>query len=171
MNDTQSRIVAIIDAVNRVTGNVVAWLTLAMVLVTSLVVAMRYLFGFGVIWLQESVTFMHAVVFMLGAAYALQRDEHVRVDIFYRNMGNRRRALVDALGVLLFVFPLCGFILYESFDYVVASWSIREVSVNAGGLPYPFVPLVKSALLAMPIAVALQGMAMLLASLLRFRGA
>lgn len=171
MNDSQSRIVAIIDAVNRVTGNVVAWLTLAMVLVTSLVVAMRYLFGFGVIWLQESVTFMHAVVFMLGAAYTLQRDEHVRVDIFYRNMSDRRRALVDAFGVLLFVFPLCGFILYESFDYVVASWSVREVSVNAGGLPYPFVPLVKSALLAMPIAVALQGVAMLLASLLRFRSA
>lgn len=170
MTDPQPRIVTIIDAVNRVTGKAVAWLTLAMVLVTSLVVAMRYLFGFGFIWLQESVTFMHAVVFMLGAAYTLQRDEHVRVDIFYRNMSDRRRALVDVFGVLLFVFPLCGFILYESFDYVVASWSVREVSVNAGGLPYPFVPLVKSALLAMPIAVALQGVAMLLASLLRFRG-
>lgn len=170
MTDPQPRIVTIIDAVNRVTGKAVAWLTLAMVLVTSLVVAMRYLFGFGFIWLQESVTFMHAVVFMLGAAYTLQRDEHVRVDIFYRNMSDRRRALVDVFGVLLFVFPLCGFILYESFDYVVASWSVREVSLNAGGLPYPFVPLVKSALLAMPIAVALQGVAMLLASLLRFRG-
>ena len=169
MNDSQPRLVALIDAFNRVTGNAVAWLTLAMVLVTSLVVAMRYLFEFGVIWLQESVTWMHAVVFMLGAAYTLQRDEHVRVDIFYRSMSDKRRALVDALGVLLFVFPLCGFMLYESFDYVVASWSIREVSVNAGGLPYPFVPLVKSALLAMPVAVALQGLAMLLASLLRFR--
>jgi TRAP-type mannitol/chloroaromatic compound transport system permease small subunit len=171
LNDSQPRMVVLIDDFNRVTGNVVAWLTLAMVLVTSLVVAMRYLFGFGVIWLQESVTWMHAVVFMLGAAYTLQRDEHVRVDIFYRNMTDKRRALVDALGVLLFVFPLCGFMLYESFDYVVASWSIREVSVNAGGLPYPFVPLVKSALLAMPIAVALQGLAILITSLLRFRSA
>jgi TRAP-type mannitol/chloroaromatic compound transport system permease small subunit len=171
LNDSQPRMVVLIDDLNRVTGNVVAWLTLAMVLVTSLVVAMRYLFGFGVIWLQESVTWMHAVVFMLGAAYTLQRDEHVRVDIFYCNMTDKRRALVDALGVLLFVFPLCGFMLYESFDYVVASWSIREVSVNAGGLPYPFVPLVKSALLAMPIAVALQGLAILMTSLLRFRSA
>lgn len=169
MTDPQPRIVTIIDAFNRVTGNAVAWLTLAMVLVTSLVVAMRYLLEFGVIWLQESVTWMHGLVFMLGAAYTLQRDEHVRVDIFYRNMSEKRRALVDALGVLLFVFPLCGFMLYESFAYVVASWSIREVSVNAGGLPYPFVPLVKSALLAMPVAVALQGLAMLLASLVRIR--
>lgn len=169
MNDSRPRVAALIDAINRVTGNAVAWLTLAMVLVTSLVVAMRYLFGFGVIWLQESVTWMHAVVFMLGAASTLQRDEHVRVDVFYRNMSDKRRAFVDALGVLLFVLPFCGFMLYESFEYVAASWSIQEVSVNAGGLPYPFVPLVKSALLAMPIAVALQGLAMLLASLSRLR--
>lgn len=169
MNEPQPRVVAIIDTVNRVTGNVVAWLTLAMVLLTSLVVALRYLFEFGVIWLQESVTWMHAVAFMLGAAYTLQRDEHVRVDIFYREMSANRRALVDALGVLLFVFPLCGFILYESWGYVVASWSIGEVSVNAGGLPYPFVPLMKTALLVMPVAVALQGLSLLVASLLRLR--
>ncbi len=160
-----------IDALNRVTGNLVAWLTLAMVLVTSVIVAMRYLFEFGVIWLQESVTWMHAVVFMLGTAYTLQRDEHVRVDIFYRKMSDRRRGLVDALGVLLFVFPLCGYMLYESWGYVVASWSIGEISVNSGGLPYPFVPLIKTALLAMPIAVALQGLSLLISSLLRIRSA
>jgi TRAP-type mannitol/chloroaromatic compound transport system permease small subunit len=160
-----------IDTVNRVTGNIVAWLTLAMVLVTSLVVALRYVFEFGVIWLQESVTWMHAVAFMLGAAYTFQRDEHVRVDIFYRKMSTARRALVDALGVILFVLPLCGFILYESWGYVVTSWSIGEVSVNAGGLPYPFVPLMKTALLVMPAAVALQGVSLLVTSLHRLRSA
>jgi TRAP-type mannitol/chloroaromatic compound transport system permease small subunit len=160
-----------IDTVNRVTGNIVAWLTLAMVLVTSLVVALRYVFEFGVIWLQESVTWMHAVAFMLGAAYTFQRDEHVRVDIFYRKMSTARRALVDALGVILFVLPLCGFILYESWGYVVTSWSMGEVSVNAGGLPYPFVPLMKTALLVMPAAVALQGVSLLVTSLHRLRSA
>lgn len=158
-----------IDTVSRVTGNLVAWLTLAMVLVTSLVVALRYVFEFGVIWLQEAITWMHAVVFMLGAAYTLQRDEHVRVDIFYRKMSAARRALVDALGVILFVLPLCGFILYESWGYVLTSWSIGEGSVNAGGLPYPFVPLMKTALLVMPAAVALQGLSLLVASVLRLR--
>ena len=170
MNEPQPRAVTVIDALNRVTGNVVAWLTLAMVLVTSLSVAMRYMFEFGVIWLQESVTWMHAVVFMLGAAYTLQRDEHVRVDIFYRKMSPARRGLVDALGVILFVFPLCGYMLYESWGYVVASWSIREISVNSGGLPYPFVPLIKTALLIMPVAIALQGLSLLISSLLRMRG-
>lgn len=162
---------AVIDALNRVTGNVVAWLTLAMVLVTSVIVAMRYLFEFGVIWLQESVTWMHGVVFMLGAAYTLQREEHVRVDIFYRKMSARRRGLVDALGVILFVFPLCGYMLYESWGYVVVSWSIGEVSVNSGGLPYPLMPLIKTALLVMPVAIALQGLSLLVSSLLRMRSA
>ena len=171
MNEPQPRVVAMIETVSRVTGNIVAWLTLAMVLVTSLVVALRYVFEFGVIWLQESVTWMHAVAFMLGAAYTLQRDEHVRVDIFYREMSAARRALVDALGVLLFVLPLCGFILYQSWGYVVTSWSIGEVSVNAGGLPYPSVPLMKTALLVMPAAVALQGVALLVTSLHRLRNA
>lgn len=169
MDETQSRAVAVLDAISRATGNAVAWLTLAMVFVTSVVVGLRYLFEFGVIWLQESVTWMHALVFMLGAAYTLQRDEHVRVDIFYRRMSRRGRALVDAVGVLLFVLPLCGFIAYQSWGYVAASWSIGEVSVNAGGLPYPFLPLMKTSLLVMPGAVTLQAVSMLLRSLLVMR--
>lgn len=171
MNSGAARIAAGIDALNRAVGNAVAWLTLAMVLVTTLIVVLRYVFEFGVIWLQESVTWMHAVVFMLGAAYTLQRDEHVRVDVFYRRLDARRRALVDAAGVLLFVLPLCGWIVYESWDYVRTSWMIAEVSVNAGGLPYPFVPLLKTLLLLMPGLVALQGIALLLASLIRLRRA
>jgi TRAP-type mannitol/chloroaromatic compound transport system permease small subunit len=171
LEEPQSRAVGVLDTISRVTGNLVAWLTLAMVLLTSLIVGLRYLFEFGVIWLQETVTWMHAMVFMLGAAYTLQRDEHVRVDIFYRSMNPRRRAVVDAAGVLLFVLPLCGFIAYQSWGYVVSSWSIGEVSVNAGGLPYPFVPLMKTALLVMPGAVALQGVSMLLRSWLAMRSA
>ena len=113
---------------------------------------------------------MHAVVFMIGAAYTLQQDEHVRVDIFYRKMSERQRAWVDLLGVLFFIFPVCALFVYESIDYVAASWSIREVSRNSGGLPYPFVPLLKSVLVVMPIAVALQGLSLLLRSLQNIRG-
>src|SRR5210317_1097254 len=109
-----------------------------MVIVTVVIVVMRYVFDAGTVWLQESVVWMHAVVFMLGAAYTLQQDEHVRVDIFYRDMTERRRAWVNLLGVLLFVLPLCCFLVFTSFDYVMASWRIREVSREAGGLPYPF---------------------------------
>lgn len=167
MKTSAARIASGIDALNRITGQAVSWLTLAMVLVTTLIVVLRYAFEFGVIWLQESLTWMHAVVFMLGAAYTLERDEHVRVDIFYRGMSERGRALVDAAGVLLFVLPLCGWIAYESWSYVAASWAMGEVSVNAGGLPYPFVPLSKSLLLLMPMLIALQAVSMLLSSLMR----
>ena len=167
MTGSAARIASGIDAFSRVTGAAVSWLTLAMVLVTTVIVVLRYAFEFGVIWLQESLTWMHAVVFMLGAAYTLERDEHVRVDIFYRRFGERGRALVDALGVLLFVLPLCAWIVWESWDYVAISWSISEVSVNSGGLPYPFVPLAKTLLLLMPAAVALQSLSLLLTSVLR----
>lgn len=146
-----------------------AWLTLAMVAVTFVIVVLRYVFDAGFIWLQESLIWMHAAVFMLGAAYTLQMDEHVRVDIFYRDMSIRRRAWVDLGGVILFVFPLCAFFVIESFDYVVASWSIREISRDANGLPFPAVPLLKSVLLLMPLALALQGTAIVLRSLRTIR--
>ena len=145
-------------------GHATSWLTLLMVLVTFVIVVMRYVFETGLIWLQESLTWMHAVVFMLGAAYTLQQEQHVRVDIFYRKMSDKQRAWVDLLGVLFFIFPICAFFVYESIDYVAASWSIREVSRNSGGLPYPFVPLLKSVLVIMPVAIALQGLSMLLHS-------
>jgi len=140
-----------------------------MVLMTFLIVVLRYAFDTGVIWMQESLTWMHAAVFMLGAAYTLQDDGHVRVDIFYREMSARHKAWVDLIGVLLFLFPLCGFFVYESFDYVAAAWSIGEISRDAGGLPYPAIPLLKSILILMPAAIILQGLSMLLLSLQTIR--
>jgi TRAP-type mannitol/chloroaromatic compound transport system permease small subunit len=141
-----------------------------MVIVTFVIVVLRYVFGTGLIWLQESLTWMHAAVFMLGAAYTLQREEHVRVDIFYRKMSEQQRAWVNLLGVLVFIFPMCAFFVYQSIDYVAASWSLREVSRNSGGLSYPAVPLLKSVLVIMPVAVALQGLALLLRAAQVIRG-
>jgi TRAP-type mannitol/chloroaromatic compound transport system permease small subunit len=141
-----------------------------MVLVTFVIVLLRYVFGTGLIWLQESLNWMHAVVFMLGASYTLQQDEHVRVDIFYQKMSDRHRAWVNLLGVLIFIFPMCIFFVYSSLDYVAAAWSIREVSRNSGGLPYPFVPMLKSVLVIMPLTVGLQGLSMLLRAAQVIRG-
>ena len=150
----------IIDRLSELTGRLTAWLTLAMVLVTCLVVILRYVFDIGFIWLQESVTWMHAVVFMLGAAYTLEREEHVRVDVFYRRFGERGRAVVDLLGVVVFLLPLCGWIDWSSWDFVATSWRIGEASRESGGLPYPMVPLLKSVLVVMPAALALQGLSL-----------
>lgn len=170
MSDRKSGIGAWIDRFSIATGRVVSWLTLVMVLVTFVIVVLRYAFDVGLIWLQETLTWLHAVVFMLGAAYTLQCEAHVRVDIFYRNMNDKRRSWVNLLGVMFFVFPLCAFFFWTAWDYVVTSWAIGEVSRNAGGLPFPFVPLLKSVLLVMPIAVALQGLSLLLQSFQGIRG-
>ena len=159
-----------LDALSIKVGHAVSWLTLLMVLVTFVIVVMRYVFDMGLIWLQESLTWMHAAVFMLGAAYTLQQEQHVRVDIFYRKMSDKQRAWVNLLGVLVFVFPMCAFFVYQSIDYVAAAWSIREVSRNSGGLPYPFLPLLKSVLVIMPIAVALQGLSIALRAAAIIRG-
>ena len=89
------------------TGAAIAWLTVLMVLATFIVVVLRYAFDLGWIAMQESITWMHAAVFMLAAAYTLSHDEHVRVDIFYRDARPKRRALVDLLGVIFFLMPVC----------------------------------------------------------------
>lgn len=152
------------------TGRVVAWLSLPMVIVTFVIVVLRYAFDLGWIWMQESVVWMHAAVFMLASAYTLNRDEHVRVDIFYRRMSARRKAWVDACGTGLFLLPVCAFIVYTSWDYVATSWAIREGSREAGGLPYPFVPLLKSLIPFTAALLALQGIADAIDSIATLRG-
>ena len=160
----------LLDRFSAITGRAAAWLTLFMVVVTFIVVVMRYVFDAGFIWVQESVVWMHGVVFMLGAAYTLHDEEHVRVDVFYRAMDPRRKAWVDLVGVILFLWPLCLFLAWKSWDFVVQSWSISESSREPGGLPYPFFPILKSVVLLMPLAVGLQGLSLLLRSLRTVRG-
>jgi TRAP-type mannitol/chloroaromatic compound transport system permease small subunit len=159
-----------IDRISIAFGRVAAWLTFFMVVVTFVVVVMRYVFDAGLIWVQESVVWMHAVVFMLGAAYTLQAEEHVRVDVFYRNLADKPRAWVNIIGVFIFLIPVCVFLGWNSIDFVVQSWSIRESSRESGGLPYPLVPMLKSVLLLMPLTVALQGVSLVLKSLKVLRG-
>lgn len=157
------------DRISNVTGKATSWLTLAMVVVTSIIVVMRYVFDAGLIWMQESVTWMHAAVFMVGAAYTLLHEEHVRVDIFYRKMSERWRAIVDLLGVVFFLLPLCGFLALMAYDFAAAAWSIHETSREPGGLPYPMIPLLKSIVIVMPVAVALQSVSMLMRSITTIR--
>ena len=135
-------------------GRGVAWLTLAMTLLTFGIVVLRYGFNLGWIWLQESVTYLHALVFMIAAAWAFQTDDHVRVDIFYRDRSERYRLAVNLAGTVLFVVPFSIFLLYIGWDYVAASWVNREASREAGGLP--LVWLLKTLILALPALLLLQ---------------
>jgi len=155
----------LIDRMAELTGRALAWLTLAMVLVTFTVVILRYFFNTGSIAVQESVTYLHAAVFMLGAAYTLKHDSHVRVDIFYRTMSERGQAWVNLAGTLALLLPVCGFILIASWDYVAVSWSMREGSREAGGLDAVF--LLKTMIPLMAVLLLLQGISLGLHSLLQ----
>lgn len=159
---------SVIETVVERLGRAVAWLTLAMVLVMLAIVILRYLFNEGSIKLQESVVYFHSAVFLLGAAYTLKHDGHVRVDIFYRGMSERRRALVDGLGVLLLLLPVCIFVFVVSLPYVSASWSVLEGSREPGGLPGVF--LLKTLIPVAMVLLALQGLALLVRAIRRYRG-
>lgn len=152
----------VLDRISELSGRLVSWLTLAMVLLTGVIVVMRYVFDSGLIWMQESVTWMHGVVFMLGAAYTLRHEDHVRVDIFYRNMSERRQAIIDLAGVVFFLLPVCAFLAYSAYDFAATSWAIKESSREPGGLPYPAISILKSVVVVMPLALGLQGASMAL---------
>ncbi|MCW8910298.1 MAG: TRAP transporter small permease subunit [Gammaproteobacteria bacterium] len=144
------------------TGRAVSWLTLGMVLTTFLVVLLRYLFDTGSIALQESISYMHALVFLIGAAYTLKHNEHVRVDIFYHKLNSKQRALIDLIGNLLVLLPVMFFILWISWEYVFESWSVLESSRETGGLPGLF--LLKSCILLMAGLLMLQSFALIIRS-------
>ncbi|MGD9000748.1 MAG: TRAP transporter small permease subunit [Granulosicoccaceae bacterium] len=163
-----SRLAGAIDSLNEWTGRSIAWLTVIMVLVQFAIVVLRYAFNTGWIAVQESILFMHALVFLLGAAFTLKRDAHVRVDIFYSKMSARGKAMVDLLGTLVLLLPVCLFIFTMSWGYVADSWRLLEGSREAGGLPGVF--LLKSTILLMAGLLVLQGIAMLARSLVTLLG-
>lgn len=164
------RVTVALERVAEATGVAVAWLTLPMVVGTFVIVVLRYAFGIGWIWMQEGVLWLHAAVFMLGASYTLRHAAHVRVDIFYRELSARRQALIDIAGTLLFLIPMSVFVLAISWDYVAVSWRIGEGSRDAGGLPFPFVPLLKSVIPLTAVLLLTQALAMLAANVPKLLG-
>ena len=148
-------------------GQATAWLLLLMMLIQCTVVLLRYGFEIGSIALQESVTYLHACAFMLGAAWTLQTGGHVRVDLLYRNWSRRRQALVDIGGSLLLLLPFSAFIVFSSIDYVQQSWAISERSADTGGLPIVY--LLKTLIPVLGISLFIQGLVEVLRNLLRLR--
>ncbi|MFK8018095.1 MAG: TRAP transporter small permease subunit [Gammaproteobacteria bacterium] len=162
MSGGSLRLANLCESVAVRTGQLVAWLTVLMIGATFAVVVLRYFFSLGYIWLQEVGVYLHALVFLLGAAYTLARDEHVRVDIFYRKMSARWQRRVDLIGTAIFLLPTVGVIGWTTWDYVLRAWIDREASRQTGGLPYPFVPLLKTAILVAVILLAIQALAWML---------
>lgn len=162
------RVAGAIDVLNEKIGRAVAWLTVLMVIATFTIAVLRYVFDVGSIAFQESVTYMHAFVFMLGAAYTLKHDGHVRVDVFYRKFGARGQAVVDLAGALLLLLPVSAFILWSSWETVSLSWERWEGSDETGGLP--FVYILKTAIPVMAGLMILQGVSQISRCLLILSG-
>ncbi|MCW8092634.1 TRAP transporter small permease subunit [Alteromonas sp. ASW11-130] len=156
-----------ITLVNRTLCVGVSFATLLMVVITFAIVVLRYGIGVGWIAMQESVMYLHATVFMIGIAFTLADDAHVRVDVFYHKMSLQKRSWVNALGTVLLLFPVCLFIISYSFRYVVESWGLLEASQEAGGLPLVF--LLKSLIPIGAILLLLQGVSVLLNSINQLR--
>ena len=157
-------LIRIINLINRVIGETVSWLTLLMVLVTVLVVVLRYGFNIGFIWMQESVRFMYSAVFLLCAGYTLFKDKHVRVDVLYLSLSERKKAIVDLLGSIFLLLPVCFVIFYYSWSYVLNSWQQLEGSIEERGLHLVF--LMKTFIWLFAILVSMQSLATVINSLI-----
>jgi TRAP-type mannitol/chloroaromatic compound transport system permease small subunit len=155
------RLVAVADRIDRLTaaiGRAAAWLALAVVLVQFAVVLLRYAFGVGSIWLQETIVYAHAGMFMLAAAWTLAVGGHVRVDIFYASAAPRQKAWIDLLGTLFFLFPFMAALLWLSLPYVGRAWAVFERSREASGVPLVF--LLKTLIPVFAVLMLLQGAAL-----------
>lgn len=145
----------VFGTITRWTGRVVMWLLLVMALVQFGVVVLRYVFGINYIFMQESITYMHGAVFLLAGGYALLTNDHVRVDIFYREAPEKRKALVDFLGTYLLLFPVCLLLLWTASPYVANSWAVGEGSNESSGIQAVFI--MKSFIPAFAVLLAMAG--------------
>jgi len=146
-----------IDRLNTQIGRAAAWLVLVVVLLQFALVVARYLFGLGSLWLNETVIYAHATLFLLAGAWTLSVGAHVRVDIFYADASLRAKAVIDLIGAVLLLLPFALVLLWLSWPYVERSWAILEHSQEASGLPLVFA--LKTLIPLFAVLMALQGLA------------
>jgi TRAP-type mannitol/chloroaromatic compound transport system permease small subunit len=160
--------IRLVSGLNRIIGEVLSWLALAMVLVCFTVVVQRYVFHYSILALQDLYVWMNGAMFTGVAGFALLRDDHVRVDIFYRPWSIRRKAIADLVGVVIFLLPFMIVVFLYGLPYVQRSWRIWEGSANIGGMPGLFV--LKTFIPVFAILVLLQGVAWAFRSILVLSG-
>lgn len=157
-----------ISAINWLVGQVLSWLALACVLVCFTVVVQRYFFNISILWMQDLYVWISGAMFTGVAGFALLRQDHVRVDIFYRPASIRRKAISDLIGVCLFLIPFMIVVWIYAFPAVRRSWGFYEASANIGGMPGLFI--LKTFILVFAVLVGLQGIAMGARSILVLAG-
>tara|TARA_A100001011_G_C14145473_1_gene771661 strand:+ start:195 stop:698 length:504 start_codon:yes stop_codon:yes gene_type:complete len=162
-----NKVSSFIDNINIKIGKLFSWLLLLMVLLTCLIVILRYLFNIGFIWMQELVRFFYAAVFLLCAAYTLAEDAHVRVDIFYSKLSIKNKYIINLLGSLIFLMPVCFITFYYSFSYVINSWTQLEGSLEERGLHAVFI--MKTFIWIFSFMLFAQGISTIVASIKKIR--
>lgn len=153
----------LLSQINEKVGQATSWLTTTLMLLICFNVAMRYLFNNSEAWRTELEWHLFALIFLLGAGYALKHDKHVRVDLFYANFTEQQKAIVNFIGTLLFLLPWCAIIIYASYNYAHNSWLMNEGSPD-NGLPARY--LIKFAITLGFSLLFLQAIAVLINSFL-----
>jgi len=131
--------IKLIDGLNEYIGVLVSWLTSLMVLVVFYDTVMRYAFKKGNVAIQELEWHIFAVVFLIGAAYALKNGAHVRVDIIYTRLSAKTKALIDFMGSIVFLIPFGVMVIYSTQNFVANSWAVKELSPDPGGMPARYI--------------------------------
>lgn len=157
-----------IDSMSEWIGRAIAWLVLLMVIIIVYDIGMRYLFQIGSVALQELEWHLFALLFLFGAAYTLKHDGHVRVDIFYQNMSERRQAVIEIIGTVFLLLPFCLMIIVSSAPFVGDSYAMGEGSPDPGGLSHRF--LLKAAIPVGFALLILQGIARSIHAILLLSG-
>lgn len=160
--------VSAVGRLNAWVGKTFAWLAPLGAMLCFAVVVQRYLFSTTQLWLQDLYVWVNGAMFMAVAGYTLLIDGHVRVDILYRPANRRRKAVMDLVGVLVFLLPFCVIVWLYGFEYVQRAWMLREGSANPGGMPGLYI--LKTFILSFVVLIGLQGIAMALRSVLVLKG-
>ena len=151
------RFAQIVDAFNIRVGKAASWMYPLLMLIIVFNVVMRYAFSIGSIELEELQWHLYAAAFLLGFGYTYAEDAHVRVDVVYDGLSERKKAWIDLLGVIFLLLPFAGFLLYYSVPYFLDSWAFRERSEVPSGLPARYV--IKFILAAGLLMLFMQGLA------------
>lgn len=161
-------LLALADRIDRVIdqlGHILCWLVGFTVVVCAAVAFLRYSFGLGWVWMQDSYVWANAAAFMLGAAPTLLHDKHVRVDFIYGARGRVFRSVVDIFGAFFLLMPSLVAIFILSTPYVMDSWERLEGTLDVGGMPGVFV--LKSIILFFCVPLAAQGISQAIRAYIR----
>ena len=136
-------------------GKFISLMIPTMTILMIVIIVARYFLGIGLTGIQELVMYMHALVFLGCAGYVQYKDEHVRVDIFYRESSNSYKTKINFFLSLLFLLPLCFVVGYFSIELITMAWKIKEVSTEAGGLGFVYIQKTMIALFPITLLITL----------------